>query len=79
MPLKDVINNRKERQEYDSKLSFTAADGTIVNHAIKVKVRGKTRANKQICSFPPLELRFNKKDVENSIFKGQKKLKMVLP
>jgi len=77
MPLKDVINNRKERQEYDSKLSFTAADGTIVNHAIKVKVRGKTRANKQICSFPPLELRFNKKDVENSIFKGQKKMKLV--
>ena len=58
MPLKDVINNRKERQEHDSKLSYTTADGTIFNHAIKVKVRGKTRANKQICSFPPLQLTF---------------------
>ena len=77
MPLKDVINNRKERQEYDSKLSYMAADGTAFEHAIKVKVRGKTRAFKQICTFPPLELGFDKKDTENSIFKGQKKMKLV--
>ena len=77
MPLKDVINNRKERIEYDSKLTYTSTDGTVFNHAIKIKVRGKTRAMKQICSFPPLQLRFNKKDTDNSIFKGQKKMKLV--
>ncbi len=77
LPLKDVINNRKERIEYDSELSFIGDDGTTYNHQIKVKVRGKTRAFKQICSFPPLQLRFNKKDTENSIFKGQKKVKLV--
>lgn len=77
LPLKDVINNRTERQQYDSELSFTSDDGTIINHPIKVKVRGKTRANKQICTFPPLELQFNKKDVETTIFKGQKKIKLV--
>ena len=77
MPLKDVINNRNERTEHDSNLSYITADGNEVNHAIKVKVRGKTRAMKQICTFPPLQLRFNKKDTENTIFKGQKKMKLV--
>jgi len=77
LPLKDVINNRKDRKEYESTMSYNNADGTAFNHAIKVQVRGKTRALKQICSFPPLQLRFNKKDTENSIFKGQKKLKLV--
>lgn len=77
LPLKDVINNRKERKEYNSKLSFTGDDGNIYNHNIKVKVRGKTRALKQLCTFPPLQLRFDKKETENSIFKGQKKIKLV--
>lgn len=77
LPLKDVIFNNKERIEHNSKLSYTKADGTVTSHLIKVKVRGKTRANKQICSFPPLQLRFNKSDTENSIFKDQKKVKLV--
>jgi len=76
LPLKDVINNRNDRQEHQSQLSYRTADGTPFNHTIMVQVRGKTRALKQICSFPPLQLRFNKKDTENSIFKGQKKLKL---
>ena len=76
LPLKDVINNRNERQEHQSQLSYRTADGTRFNHTVMVMVRGKTRALKQICSFPPLQLRFNKKDTENSIFKGQKKLKL---
>lgn len=77
LPLKEVINNREERNEHESILSFTGADGTEFNHNIKVKLRGKTRALNQICSFPPLQLRFNKKETSNSIFKGQKKMKLV--
>lgn len=77
LPSKEVINKRKERNEYESKLTYIAADGSPINHSVKVQVRGKTRALKQICSFPPLHLRFNKKDTENSIFKGQKKIKLV--
>lgn len=77
MPLKEVVLKRQDPIEHNSRLTYTADDGTVFNHVIKVKMRGKTRANKQICSFPPLQLRFNKKDVENSIFKGQKKVKLV--
>lgn len=77
MPYKEVILKRQEETEHNARLSYKADDGTAFSHIIKVKVRGKTRANKQICSFPPLQLRFTKKDVENSVFKGQKKIKLV--
>lgn len=69
--------NRKERKEFDSELSYTIADGSTKSHKVKLKVRGKTRAMKELCTFPPLQLRFDKKDTENSIFKGQKKVKLV--
>ena len=66
LPLKEVVLKRQDPIEHNSRLTYTADDGTVFNHVIKVKMRGKTRANKQICSFPPLQLRFNKKDVERA-------------
>ncbi len=77
LPIKDLISDTEERNEYESNLVFTSEDGIIHTHKIKIQVRGKTRALKQICSFPPLQLNFNKKDTKNSIFKGQNKLKLV--
>lgn len=77
LPIKEVVNDTKERMKHDAKLYYTQTDGSIVNHAIKVKVRGKTRALKQTCSFPPLEVNFNKTDTKNTVFHDQKKLKLV--
>lgn len=77
LPLKKVINDTKERNKQAAELSYTMDDGTVFVHQINVSARGKTRALKQICNFPPLELNFNKLDTKNSIFKGQKKLKLV--
>jgi len=77
LPLKQVVNDTKERKQYGSKLSYTLADGTVIDHNINIKVRGKTRSLKQICTFPPLELKFNKEDAKNSIFEGHKKIKLV--
>ena len=44
---------------------------------IKIKPRGITRRINSWCSFPPLLLNFKKKEVENTIFNGQDKLKLV--
>lgn len=77
LPLKKVIRDTKERNKYASKLSYTLTDGTVFVHHINVQVRGKTRAARDICSFPPLKLDFNKTDTKRSIFEGQKKLKLV--
>ncbi len=77
LPLKDIIGDKKERNEYNSQLFYTAEDGLMHTHNVKIKVRGNTRTLKQICSFPPLLLNFTKKDTQNSIFKGQDKVKLV--
>lgn len=48
-----------------------------VDHAIKVRLRGKSRI--QVCRFPPLRLNFKKSETADTVFAGQDKLKMVVP
>ena len=51
------------------------ANGT--EHAIKVRLRGKSRL--QICDFLPLRLNFRKSEVDGTVFAEQDKLKLVVP
>jgi hypothetical protein len=44
---------------------------------VELSTRGITRRLKQICSFPPLRIEFTEKPGGNSIFKKQKRLKLV--
>jgi hypothetical protein len=44
---------------------------------VSLSVRGKTRRKKDICTFPPLRVEFAQKPGPSSIFKGQKRLKLV--
>jgi len=51
------------------------------NQWITVPVHSRTRGNFRLrnCYFPPLKLKFNKKDVASNLFAGNKALKLVLP
>ena len=51
------------------------ADG--VEHAIKVRPRGKSRL--RVCDFQPLRLNFRKSEVDGTLFAEQDKLKLVVP
>ena len=44
---------------------------------VTLSVRGITRRRKEICAFPPLRVEFPQKPGADSIFKGQKRLKLV--
>jgi hypothetical protein len=44
---------------------------------VMLSTRGLTRRMKEICSFPPLRVEFPNKPGGNSLFKGQKRLKLV--
>lgn len=46
-------------------------------HAIVLSARGLTRRSREICSFPPLSVRFKDKPAKSSLFDGQEKLKLV--
>lgn len=44
---------------------------------VNLSVRGITRRKKEVCAFPPLRVEFPEKPGPDSIFKGQKHLKLV--
>lgn len=44
---------------------------------IELKTRGNFRLKCENCDFPPLKFKFDRKSVENTVFDGQRKLKMV--
>ena len=64
---------------HDGELIYFNPDGSSVKLSVIVSVRGNFRKNPVNCSFPPLLIDFRKKDVRNTIFAGQGKLKLVTP
>ncbi len=67
----------KDPQPQNGKLIFYSPDGKIIKFSVKVRARGDFRRNPEICSFPPLQVNFKKKEVRNTIFNNQDKLKLV--
>ena len=71
-PLSELADDPDSRDQ----LPFVfRADGT--EHAIKVRLRGKSRL--RTCDFLPLRLNFKKSEVDGTLFAGQDKLKLVVP
>lgn len=62
---------------FPANISFEDNDGKKVYLDVEIRTRGKTRREKDICKFTPLRLRFPKKKTKNSVFKGQRAIKLV--
>ncbi len=52
-------------------------DSQWITVPVQARVRGNFRLRN--CYFPPLKVKFNKADVEQTVFRGNKALKLVLP
>ncbi len=77
-PLQEMARDRSdEPEERPGLFSYTEADGTSREFAIKVQPRGKNRRMREVCQFPPLWLNLKKGDVKGTLFKKQNKLKLV--
>ena len=76
-PLRQLMRERDESIELDGQFRFTDADGTAVELDVKVRTRGKFRAQEENCEFTPLRLNFRKSQVADTLFAGQDKLKLV--
>ena len=61
----------------DSELVYKMENGDWKTLDLKIRARGNFR--RKSCYFTPLKLKIKKKEAKETIFKGQKKLKMVLP
>lgn len=71
-PLGELLGDPDGREQMPFELRV---DGTA--HAIKVRLRGKSRL--RVCKFLPLRLNFKKGEVDGTLFAGQDKLKLVVP
>jgi hypothetical protein len=57
--------------------TMVAVAGTTDALPAKLHLRGLTRQQREICTFPPLRITFAEKPPATSLFHGQKKLKLV--
>lgn len=72
--------DREGTPEYrKGELIYFSDKGDTIRLDVKLMVRGNFRRDPSICSFPPLWVNFKKKEVENTLFDNQDKLKLVTP
>ncbi len=65
------------RSEDPFPATLTLEGAAPETHTITLAPRGLSRRNTEICGFPPLRVAFEEKPKKPSLFKGQKKLKLV--
>ncbi|NIM18075.1 MAG: hypothetical protein GTO45_39375 [Candidatus Aminicenantes bacterium] len=77
----DVKAFRKDRGDkrkyHPAKLSYIDSEGKTISLDVQIRTRGKLRRLYLRCQVPPIKMKFNKKQTPNTIFAGQKTLKMV--
>ena len=76
--LKAFLKDKGENRSYHpATLAYFAEDSATVSLDLKVKTRGIFRRKYGDCDVPPLMLNFKKKQVEQTLFANQDKLKLV--
>ena len=58
-------------------LSYILQGEDTVSLNVSIKTRGNFRKDRNNCDFPPLCIKFSKKEVKNTIFEGQDRIKLV--
>lgn len=76
-PLTTLMEARPKDEYLEGTFSFTADDGAEQILDLKIRTRGKYRHQKKHCVFAPIRLNLRKKQVVDTIFAGQDKLKLV--
>ena len=78
-PFRDLIRTAKTKPvPYPATLAVTDGAAPAQTLAIQIRARGLTRRTGGYCDFPPLQLAFgDKASVHGTVFKGQRKLKLV--
>ncbi len=75
-----LVKDRKGKPEYDDMtISYRDQNQKEISIPLKIRTRGNFRRQQNICTYPPILLNFSKKNVDNTVFEGQDKLKLVMP
>jgi len=77
-PLRQMSRDRSDEPEYlPGTFSYVDSAGAERSFDIRVRPRGKSRREREVCRFPPLRLNFEKKQVRDTLFDHQNVLKLV--
>jgi hypothetical protein len=76
-PLSTLQKERSNTEYLNGKLSYRDEAGDLHEINMKFRTRGNYRRRRSTCWFPPVRLKFKAKQVANTVFAGQKILKLV--
>jgi hypothetical protein len=76
-PMKTLLGERPNDQYLRGLLSYTEADGSVVDFDIGIRTRGNFRRQRKVCPFPPLRINLKKSETKETLFHKQDKLKLV--
>jgi hypothetical protein len=76
--LQKLVNDRDstERELHPGELEYRDSIGTVVKVPITLRTRGHFRRQLANCSFPPLRVELTRAAAANTIFEGNRKLKL---
>lgn len=72
-----AIRRNAERSTDAHDASLTLEGAAPETHPIRLSARGVSRRERAICTFPPLRVEFAREPPANSLFRGQRRLKLV--
>jgi len=75
LPLDTILKQAAERPEVEGQLRYVDSTGQPVLLDVQITTRGNSRLEQ--CRFPPLSISIKKKQAADTLFAGQKKLKLV--
>ncbi|HUQ97696.1 MAG TPA: hypothetical protein VM010_08520 [Chitinophagaceae bacterium] len=75
-----LFNDRSDNAAYHPlRLSYKNADSSETRIEVAAKTRGNFRRKSANCTYPPILLNFQNATIANTLFKNQKKVKLVVP
>ena len=72
-----IMRDRPEEEYLPATFEYVAMDGSAHEFDIGIRTRGEFRRRREICPFAPLRVNFQKKQLDDTIFDKQDKLKLV--
>ena len=76
-PLFTLMKERPDKDYLGGTFAYVQDDGTEEVLDLKLRTRGNFRRSVDNCEFTPIRLNFRKKQVDDTLFDGQDKLKLV--
>lgn len=75
--IKQLRSETNDSTYIDSKMIYEVSPGVTDTLDIEIRTRGNFRLDN--CFYPPMRVKMKKAEVENTLFKGDRSLKLVLP